>query len=69
MINSPGRFYASIALKLVVAEMVLNYDLKLADEKGAAKKESFFIFDSFRVPRAGISMRRRFSNGDVVGDS
>ncbi|MCJ1268802.1 hypothetical protein MMC22_008690 [Lobaria immixta] len=66
----PGRFYASIALKLVVAEMVLNYDLKLADEKGAAGNESFFSFDSFRVPRAGISMRRRFSNGDVgVGDA
>ena len=60
--NSPGRFYASIALKLVVAEIVLNYDLKLEDEKGAAKKETFFSFDSFRVPRVTMSMRRKASN-------
>ena len=63
MITSPGRFYASIALKLAVAEMVLNYDLKLADE--TAKKESFLIFDSFRVPRACISMRSISSTSTV----
>ena len=63
--NSPGRFYASIALKLVVAEIVLNYDLKLEDEKGAAKKETFFCFDSFRVPRVTMSMRRKLSNGET----
>lgn len=63
MVTSPGRFYASIALKLAVAEMVLNYDLKLADD--TAKKESFLIFDSFRVPRASISMRSTSSTGTV----
>ncbi|MCJ1427685.1 hypothetical protein MMC29_005590 [Sticta canariensis] len=61
----PGRFYASIALKLVVAEIVLNYDLKLEDQKGAAKKETFFCFDSFRVPRVTMSMRRKVSNGET----
>lgn len=67
--TSTGRFYASIALKLVVGEILLNYDLKLVHENGAAKKETFFIFDSFRIPRACISMRRRSYNGDVVGDN
>lgn len=67
--TSTGRFYASIVLKLVVVEILLNYDLKLAHENGVAKKETFFTFDSFRIPRACIMMRRKSYNGDVVGDN
>lgn len=67
--TSTGRFYASIVIKLVVAEVLLNYDLKLAHENGAAKKETLLTVDSFRIPRTYISMRRKSFNGEVVGDN
>ncbi len=51
----PGRFYASVALKLVVAEVLgAGYDIKLAE----GDTERFLNFDSFKVPRAKILMRR-----------
>lgn len=54
----PGRFYASNEMKLVLAHLLLRYDIKLPDGHGRPKN---FTFDSdmFPDPRARLLIKRR----------
>ncbi|KAL4923644.1 cytochrome P450 [Aspergillus undulatus] len=48
----PGRHYASLLLKLVLAHILHRYEIKMADGKAEMKKRSFY-WRSAIVPRSG----------------
>ena len=52
---SPGRFYSSIALKLMLAHVLLNYDCHLAD-KAALRT---FSWRSAIIPRSSTMLLMR----------
>jgi hypothetical protein len=45
-VYSPGRFHASIVMKLVIAHIVMGYDLKLEDEK----ERTLWSWETFTMP-------------------
>lgn len=45
--SSPGRLYASVALKLVLIHFLQNYDCSLVDEKA----DRTFVLRSYTIPR------------------
>ena len=56
---SPGRFYTSAVYKLILAHVLLEYDIKLADE--GLKKAPTWTWRSDFVPLASsrLLFRRR----------
>ncbi|KAF9445833.1 cytochrome P450 [Macrolepiota fuliginosa MF-IS2] len=56
----PGRFFAVAEVKMVVARILLDYDIKLTDEKAGRPKEKW-IAGLFVVPdtNARISLKKR----------
>lgn len=52
---SPGRFLASLVLKLCIAHIVMNYDMMAPVEK----KSRTFYFRSAIIPKTSTSMRFR----------
>ena len=52
MICSPGRFYATAVLKLVVATMLLNYNCELPPIRG----ERSFQWRSSVIPKRSIKL-------------
>lgn len=54
----PGRFYTSNEMKLVLAHLLLRYDIKIPDGSGRPKN---FTFDSDMLhdPRARLLIRKR----------
>ena len=57
-IHSPGRFFASGALKAILAHLVLNYDIKLVEE---GKRPANFFFFMAVMPNAygKVMLRKR----------
>jgi len=55
---SPGRFFAANEMKTMLAHVVLNYDIKMAD--GGGRPEDVW-FGRFPVPNpeAQVSFRKR----------
>lgn len=54
----PGRFYASHEMKLILAHLLLRYDIKLPD--GCGRPRNFTIdSDMFPDPRARLLIRKR----------
>lgn len=51
--RSPGRFYASAALKLVVALLVRNYDCELEPFDG----EPYTEWRTSLIPKSGLTLR------------
>ncbi|PYH86450.1 cytochrome P450 [Aspergillus uvarum CBS 121591] len=47
----PGRYYASLLLKLVLAQILLRYDVKMVE--GAEDERRYFYWRSAIVPKAG----------------
>jgi len=45
-LNSPGRFYASLIMKLILSEILSKYTIKLENEKARTK----FYWESFTMP-------------------
>jgi hypothetical protein len=43
---SPGRFHASIVMKLVIAHIVMGYDLRLEDEN----ERTLWSWETFTMP-------------------
>ncbi|KAF5363880.1 hypothetical protein D9756_000065 [Leucocoprinus leucothites] len=56
----PGRFFAVAEVKAIVARMLLEYDIKLTDEKGGRPKDLWFT-GIFVAPnrKAEVSLKRR----------
>jgi hypothetical protein len=62
MPDSPGRWYVSLTLKQVIVHLVMNFDLKIEDEKTSR----YFFWTTAIVPRPNtrILLRRR-ENVDI----
>ncbi|KAI6522321.1 hypothetical protein MCOR07_009193 [Pyricularia oryzae] len=57
----PGRVYAAWTIKMLIAELVLKYDLKLSEGPGEGDMNRNFTVRSQRIgnPKATILARRR----------
>ena len=53
----PGRFYVSSVVKMVIAHIVMNYDVKLADEKTA--RTAVWLTNTMPHPSLKIMVRER----------
>ena len=59
---SPGRFFAAVELKALLAFLVTNYDFKLAD--GNVRPPTFYFADAvIPDPSAELMFRKRRNNG------
>ena len=57
-IHSPGRFFAAVELKALLAFLVINYDFKLADGEG--RPSTFYFADAvIPDPSAKLMFRKR----------
>lgn len=52
---SPGRYYASYALKLILAHILMRYDFELMDVSNAGTQS--FSWRSAMVPRSSTALR------------
>ncbi|KAE8159537.1 cytochrome P450 [Aspergillus tamarii] len=52
----PGRYYASLLLKLILAQILLRYDLRMLD---GAQEKRYFYWRSAIVPKAGAILHFR----------
>ncbi|KAJ6545084.1 cytochrome P450 [Mycena vulgaris] len=50
----PGRFFAALKIKLILAEVLLNYDV--AFPAGASKTPKLFAFNNFTVPNRSAKL-------------
>jgi len=56
---SPGRFFAVAEMKTVIAQILLNYDIKLTDEE-AGRPQSLHIAGLVHPSRTGkVSLKKR----------
>ena len=55
---SPGRFFAAMKLKTIVAYLVLNYDVKVPGD-GGRPADMFFGSNVLPHPSAKIMLRQR----------
>ncbi|KAF5024599.1 hypothetical protein F66182_3362 [Fusarium sp. NRRL 66182] len=63
----PGRFYASNEMKLVLAHLLLRYDIKLPD--GSTRPKNFtFDSDMFPDPRGRLLIKRRDISDPTISD-
>ncbi|KIY48214.1 cytochrome P450 [Fistulina hepatica ATCC 64428] len=53
----PGRFFAAMELKTIIAHILLDYDIKFLD--GKRPKDSIFVYQCFPNPKARVLFRRR----------
>jgi len=58
--ESPGRFLAVTELKLMVANILLNYDLKIVD----GTKPKAFYFGTAKVPDLGYRILMKTRNAE-----
>jgi len=58
---SPGRFFADSQLKITLAHLVLNYDLRMANER-AGRPRTFYVNVAGVCPEANILVKRRGAN-------
>ena len=61
--SCPGRFFAGVQIKLVLAHMLVNYDMRLDEEVDGKSKERnlWFGATSFINPRVRVLVRQRTS--------
>lgn len=57
IMNSPGRFYASRLLKLIIAHMLENYEIKTDAE--AKQETQRFYWRSAIVPKSSVVVQLR----------
>jgi len=55
---SPGRFFAAIELKTILAHIVMNYDVKMANGDGRPENV-WFGRTSLPNPKAEVLFRKR----------
>lgn len=56
---SPGRFFASIELKLILAYLLIKYDFKFADDSKSRPQNVHFGINVLPNPRGQIVFRKR----------
>ena len=56
--NSPGRFFAAVELKIALAYMVLNYDMKM-EKEGQVPPVRWFGTRLFVSRKAEVMFRER----------
>ena len=62
---SPGRFFAATELKVMLAHVILNYDVKMANGQG---RPANWVFETMAMPdiKAEVMFRkRREAQGDL----
>ena len=52
--SCPGRFYASAVMKVIISQIVANYDCKLVDPR--ATEEVMWVMRSAQVPKHGVKV-------------
>ena len=57
-IHSPGRFFAAINAKAMLAHVLLNYDIKMPNE-GGRPSELWLGLSSIPDPTAQLMFRKR----------
>ncbi|KAF4631662.1 hypothetical protein G7Y89_g6465 [Cudoniella acicularis] len=60
--SCPGRFYASLVLKIFLAHIIMNYDFKQPTQPSSVPffgQQNSFYFRSAIVPRAGTKLQLR----------
>lgn len=63
----PGRFIADVEMKMLLAYLVCNYDLKFPDEYMGVRPENEWLSEACLPPSGGrIMVRRRQGGGDVL---
>jgi hypothetical protein len=55
---SPGRFYAAIVMKLVLAHIIMNYDLGTV-EPGVRPPNEYYTYSVVPNRKARVKFRRR----------
>lgn len=50
---SPGRFYVSIATKLIIAHVLKNFDCSLLDQN----RKNFFTWRSYVLPKEDVLVK------------
>jgi hypothetical protein len=50
--NSPGRFYAAACMKVLMGQIIMNYDMKLLDPEASR----MFTWRSSMLPRPKTKM-------------
>jgi hypothetical protein len=58
LFHSPGRFFAASEIKMLLAYVLLNYDVKLAGSRGHPA-DWWFGFHSMPDPTVEVMFRRR----------
>ena len=58
LIHSPGRFFAANELKIILACVVLRYDVKFEDE-GKRPDNEWLAYACYPARRAHVLFRRR----------
>ena len=59
----PGRFLVDFELKMILAYVVLNYDLKFPESYGGKRPESRWISEAIFPPMQGRILIRRRKGG------
>lgn len=55
--DSPARFYVSVAMKMFLTHVLLNYDIKLMDAEAPSRWNLGFM--QFPNPRQRLLVRKR----------
>jgi tenellin biosynthesis cytochrome P450 monooxygenase len=55
----PGRFILDFELKMLLAYLLQNYDVRLPSEYGGKRPENIWVAESYLPPLAQIQVRRR----------
>ena len=64
-VHSPGRFFAASVLKVLLAVVVMNYDLKLVGG-GSAPRPIYFDDNVIPDPSVQVMLRKRKSAAGAV---
>lgn len=63
--NSPGRWYASLVVKYLLAHLLVNYDMKLPDNSGGRPPDNVYAGVRVANTKAKVLFRQRTDIGHV----
>lgn len=55
----PGRFLIDFELKMIIAYILVNYDIKFPDEYGGKRPENYFLTEAYFPPAGAAIMVKR----------
>ena len=59
---SPGRYFASNELKMILGQIILNYDLKLSGD-GSRPADVYFVTAVLSAPHGHVLFKKREPSG------